>query len=250
MTHIRPEFDDLVAVAGVDGLTPATALNPLPIFGPVTANAGTNLNTSALALESGGNLAATKTNTDNLTLAQESTTAGQKGNLILGAVTTAAPTYTTAKSDPLSLKTNGDLRVTDADATVILNAIAAALGVSTAAILIQNEVVATTRTEVDMTSMTYTVPTGKKFLLTSFMGSYDAQATIHLRFKKQTGGAGAWNQLFRITLEVGGQGQSTIPLNFGNGIYIGTATDKFKVTVEASIANKGTVWSCFTGSEI
>ena len=31
--------------------------NPIPISGTVTANAGTNLNTSALALESGGNLA-------------------------------------------------------------------------------------------------------------------------------------------------------------------------------------------------
>ena len=33
------------------------ANNPIPISGTVTANAGTNLNTSALALESGGNLA-------------------------------------------------------------------------------------------------------------------------------------------------------------------------------------------------
>lgn len=77
----------------------------------VTANAGTNLNTSALALESGGNLASIKTNTDNLNLAQASTTSGQKGNLILGAVTTAAPTYTTAQSNPLSLTTAGALRV-------------------------------------------------------------------------------------------------------------------------------------------
>lgn len=35
----------------------------------VTANAGTDLNTSALALEAGGNLAAVKTNTDNLDVA-------------------------------------------------------------------------------------------------------------------------------------------------------------------------------------
>jgi hypothetical protein len=167
-----------------------------------------------------------------------------------GTVSTSAPSYTSGTDRALSLKPNGDLRVSDQDSQLILSAIAAALGVTTAAILVQNEVVATTRNEVDMTSMTYTVPTGKKFLLTSFMGSYDAQATIHLRFKKQTGGVGAWVQLFRITLEVGGQGQSTVPLNFGNGIYIGNPTDKFKVTVEASIANKGTVWACFTGSEI
>jgi hypothetical protein len=278
MADIAPIFnDDLIAVCGVDGTTQASGANPFPISGPLTdaqlratpvpvtgpltdaqlratsvpviANAGTNLNTSALNLEA--TQAIVKTNTDNLNLSQESTTAGQKGNLILGAVTTSAPTYTTAKSDPFSLKTNGDLRVNDADAITVLNAIAAALGVTTAAILIQNEIPGpSTRNETDFTGMTYTVPTGKKFLLTSFMGSYDAQSTIHLRFKKQTAGAGAWNQLFRITLEVGGQGQSTVPLNFGNGIYIGNATDKFKVTVEASIANKGTVWSCFTGAEI
>lgn len=87
-----------------------------PISGTVTANAGTNLNTSLLALESGGNLASTKTNTDNLNLAQASTTSGQKGNLILGAVTTAAPTYTTAQSNPLSLTTAGAVR-TDSSGT-------------------------------------------------------------------------------------------------------------------------------------
>jgi len=46
-----------------------------------------------------------------LTLAQGSTTSGQTGNLILGAVTTAAPTYTTGQSNPLSLDTAGNLRV-------------------------------------------------------------------------------------------------------------------------------------------
>jgi hypothetical protein len=82
-----------------------------PISGTVTANAGTNLNTSALALETGGNLAAVVTNTNNLALAQASTTSGQKGNLALGAVTTAAPSYTTAQSNPLSLTPAGALRV-------------------------------------------------------------------------------------------------------------------------------------------
>lgn len=40
--------------------------NSLTVDGAVTANAGTNLNTSALALESGGNLASIKTNTDKI----------------------------------------------------------------------------------------------------------------------------------------------------------------------------------------
>jgi hypothetical protein len=87
--------------------------SPWVISGSVTANAGTNLNTSLLALESGGNLATIKTNTDNLALAQASTTSGQKGNLPLGAVTTDAPTYTTAQSNPLSLTTKGGLRTSE-----------------------------------------------------------------------------------------------------------------------------------------
>jgi hypothetical protein len=140
--------------------------------------------------------------------------------------------------------------VKDDDVYIVLQSIASALGVTTAGILKQAEYTLPSKTETDIPGITYTVPTGKKFLLTSFMGSYDAQTTIHLRFKKQTGGVGAWNQLFRITLEVGGQGQSTIPLNFGNGIYIGEAGDKFKITGEASNSNKGTVWACFTGAEV
>lgn len=42
---------------------------------------------------------------------QGSTTAGQTGDLVQGAVTTAAPTYTTAQTSPLSLNTAGGLRV-------------------------------------------------------------------------------------------------------------------------------------------
>jgi len=44
--------------------------------------------------------------------AQGSTTSGQNGVLSMGAVTTAAPTYITGTSNPLSLDTSGNLRVT------------------------------------------------------------------------------------------------------------------------------------------
>jgi hypothetical protein len=44
-------------------------------------------------------------------VAQGSTTSGQTGSLIQGAVTTAAPAYTTAQTSPLSLDTAGNLRV-------------------------------------------------------------------------------------------------------------------------------------------
>jgi hypothetical protein len=48
-----------------------------------------------------------------LTIGQASTTSGQSGSLVFGAVTTGAPSYTTAQSDPLSLDTTGNLRVID-----------------------------------------------------------------------------------------------------------------------------------------
>lgn len=78
-----------------------------PVSGTVTANAGTNLNTSALALD---------TSVNGILVSQGSTTSGEKGTLIQGAVTTAAPSYTTAQTSPLSLTTTGALR-TDASAS-------------------------------------------------------------------------------------------------------------------------------------
>jgi hypothetical protein len=45
-------------------------------------------------------------------LAQGSTTSGQLGSLVMGAVTTAAPTDVTGTTNPLSMDTSGNLRVT------------------------------------------------------------------------------------------------------------------------------------------
>jgi hypothetical protein len=53
----------------------------------------------------------TVTTLTSLDLAQGSTTSGQTGPLIQTATTTAAPTYTTAKTNPLSTTTAGALRV-------------------------------------------------------------------------------------------------------------------------------------------
>lgn len=60
--------------------------------------------------------AATEATLAKLPVAQASTTSGQSGPLVQGAVTTAAPTYTTGQTDPLSLTTAGALR-TDSSAT-------------------------------------------------------------------------------------------------------------------------------------
>lgn len=56
--------------------------------------------------------ASTETTLAKLTQTQGSTTSGQSGPLIQGAVTTGAPSYTTAQTSPLSLDTSGNLRTT------------------------------------------------------------------------------------------------------------------------------------------
>lgn len=74
------------------------------VSGTVTANVGT---TNGLALD---------TSVNGVIVAQGSTTSGEKGPLVQGAVTTAAPTYTTAQTSPISLTTAGAVRV-DGSAT-------------------------------------------------------------------------------------------------------------------------------------
>lgn len=69
------------------------------VSGTVTSNIGT---TNGLALDSSVN---------GILLAQNSTTSGQLGPLVQGAVTTSSPSYTTAKTSPLSLTTAGALRI-------------------------------------------------------------------------------------------------------------------------------------------
>jgi hypothetical protein len=67
-----------------------------------------NGQSSALQVDSTGVL---KTNCFvNCGVAQGSTTASETGSLVMGAVTTSAPSYTTAQTSPLSLDTTGNLR--------------------------------------------------------------------------------------------------------------------------------------------
>jgi hypothetical protein len=82
-----------------------TGTTTQPISGTVTANIGT---TNGLALD---------TSVNGLLVAQGSSTSGESGTLIQGAVTTSAPSYSTGKTNPLSLTTSGSLRVDGSGAT-------------------------------------------------------------------------------------------------------------------------------------
>jgi hypothetical protein len=103
------------------------------ISGTVTANAGTNLNTSALALD---------TSVNGILLSQGSTTSGQKGSLIQGAVTTNAPSYTTAQTSPLSLDTSGLLRASLKDTPSNTNNLNVNLAASAATVTVSGTVTA------------------------------------------------------------------------------------------------------------
>lgn len=71
-------------------------------------------NNAVVVTGSGGAALALDASVTGLQVSQGSTTSGQKGALDMGAVTTAAPSYTTGQSSPLSLDTVGNLRVRDA----------------------------------------------------------------------------------------------------------------------------------------
>ena len=81
---------DVLSVQGVVGGTPQ----------PISA--------SSLPLPTG---AATETTLALLTVAQNSTTGGQSGPLMMGAVTTSAPNYLNNRTQPFSLDTSGGMRV-------------------------------------------------------------------------------------------------------------------------------------------
>lgn len=96
----------LVAVGGAAAPTNALVGGTIYNSSPITITA-----TQAAALQSDVN-GYLKVNVQSAVgLAQGSTTSGQTGSLVMGAVTTSAPTYTTAQTSPLSLDTAGNLRV-------------------------------------------------------------------------------------------------------------------------------------------
>lgn len=90
----------------------------ITVDGTVTANQGGTWNinniTGTVSLPTG---AATETTLATLSQSQASTTSGQSGPLIQGAVTTAAPSYTTGKTNPISLTTSGAVRVDGSGST-------------------------------------------------------------------------------------------------------------------------------------
>ena len=91
------------------GVEMGTSGSPVQVSLANTGANGTALAVSAAALPLPSGAATSALQPTNA--AQGSTTSGQTGHLVEGAVTTAAPTYTTGQTNPLSLDTSGNLRV-------------------------------------------------------------------------------------------------------------------------------------------
>lgn len=106
-TNLHTVVDSGTITANVQALSSSG----LTINGSVTANIGTS---GSLALDA---------SVTALQVTQGSTTSGQKGNLVLGSVTTAAPAYTNGQTSPISLTTSGSIRV---DGSAVTQPISAA----------------------------------------------------------------------------------------------------------------------------
>ena len=146
-------------------------------------------------------------------------------------------------TDGTQIGNNGDRLKVD---TTITGIITGSLGANN--ILKQNEIAISVKVETDLPSSTYTVPTGKSFSLTTFSGSYDVQQPMIIRFKKQTGGTGAFVTLFRETLSVNGQDATNFTIAIPNSLIIGSVGDVFKVTYEPAVG-RGSLWAGYTGIE-
>ena len=125
VTNTPPVGQALMAASSPVAIASNQSAIPVSESGTWTVQPGNTANTTPwlTTINQGGNSAFVNATNEllvtdsDLTLAQSSTTAGQLGPLIQGAVTTAAPAYTTAQTNPLSLTTVGNLRVDGSSVT-------------------------------------------------------------------------------------------------------------------------------------
>lgn len=97
---------------------------PIAVSGTITANAGTNLNTSTLAVESGGNLAALVTILGAVTASPAANTIGDRlkaiNSTLSGTLTIASPAVTNAGTFAVQATQAGTWNVTNISGTISL----------------------------------------------------------------------------------------------------------------------------------
>lgn len=112
-----------------------------PVSGTVTANIGT---TNGVALD---------TSVNGILVSQGSTTSGEKGPMVQGAVTTNAPSYTTAQTSPLSLDTSGLLRMSLKDTPANTNNLNVAIAASSATVTVSGSITANAGTNLNTSAL-------------------------------------------------------------------------------------------------
>jgi hypothetical protein len=147
VTVVQPTGTNLHTVVDSGSISVNNFPTIQPVSGTVTVvqPTGTNLHTvvdssalpsgaSTSALQSAANssLSTLVTNTSGVIVTQGSTTSGQSGQLIQGAVTNTSPNYTTGQTSPLSLTLTGALRIDGSQSTSPLPTGAATSALQTA----------------------------------------------------------------------------------------------------------------------
>ncbi|ATZ80938.1 membrane associated protein [Bodo saltans virus] len=173
-----------------------------------------------------------------LILGQGSTTSGQLGSLSQGAVTTAAPTYTTGKTNPLSLTTNGELRIVNENISSTGNTSTNNIGGTTTL----NGTITNSATTITLTSAAQ-FPSSGTIKIDSEYISYTAISVNDI--------TGCTRGAFNSTAATHTSGTSVI------GVFIGTAELNIKSDVMVSLttnitgteyfdfSNDGTIWSAY-----
>jgi hypothetical protein len=198
--------------------------------GSVTANAGTNLNTSALATSANQPTNAT----------QGSTTSGQTGNLVQCAVTTAAPSYTTAQTDPLSCDTAGNVRVNVTNSNANGQA---AMAASSPVALASNQSVGDPCTFQTKTNVPISTASGTTALVTGVSAkkvyvcalALIAPSAVSVSLAEGSSATcGTSNQAAVIGVATNGTAANGMPLAANGGLTLGSGTGTVAQTATAA----------------
>ena len=207
-----------VVDSGSISVTQSTS--PWIVSGTVTADIGT---TGGLALDA---------TISALQIAQGSTTSGQSGSLIQGAVTALAPSYTSGRTNPLSLTTSGALRVDGSATTQPISA--SSLPLPTGAATSSNQVTELSYLATIATNTTE-LPAGTNLIGHVIVDPVPAAANLNVFVENLSVSPNSTTTLFTYTVPAG------VTYNLNGFIGWGTYDGEFLVKLNGS--NVGGGWS-------
>lgn len=223
-----------------------------PVSGTVTANAGTNLNTSALALETGGNLAAIKADVDKIPSQGQALAAASTPVVLTAAqVTTLTPP---AAITNYANETGGNLAASKTDLDTLAGAVTSAkmqVNVTNASIPVTGTFFQATQ-PVSLATNTPTLQSGSTTAVTqATAANLNATVVGTGTFAVQSsGGTASGSSLTANPLTAGGLGKTANPTAITDGQVVNSLHDKLgKQVVVGSIRDlKGNQFTTITAS--